>query len=185
MSLIRKSNQKTFFDIYPTQDEFTNDLNGSYNVFKPDDMTDKYINKTYWLIAARFGDQAINGYTDEGRWKLRLFETIDTYGPTWEKKLELQKQIRALTLSQLKETGKLINNTALNPNNEPTTEELDYVSSQNTSKSTISDVDALNMQYVSLNDGLDRDYMDHFSKLFSKFLLPDVPLYLYDNEEDS
>lgn len=184
MSLIRKSNQKTFFDIYNTVDTFTDDYTNKFNFFKPTDMTDEYITKTYWLLAARFGDQAISGYNDEGRWKLRLFQTINQYGPVWEKKCDLQKQIRGLSLSELKETGKIINNTALNPNNEPTTEELDYISTQNTSKTTMSDLDALNLQYVALNDDLDRDYTDHFKPLFSKFLLPDIPLYLYTNEEE-
>lgn len=187
MSLVRKSNQKTFLDIYSDQADMFNDLRNNYSFMKPheDEMSDSFILGTYWLLVARYGDQAINGYTDEGRWKLRLFATIKAYGPTWEKKTRLQRQIRTLTLDELKETGKMINNTALNPNNEPTTAELDYISSQNTSKSTMSDIDALNMQYVSLNDDLDRDYTDHFKFLFSKFLLPDVPLYLYDNEEDS
>lgn len=183
MSLIRNSNQRKFLDIYPNESDFILDINGSYSIFKPDDITDESIKKTYWMIVARYGDQAINGYSDEGRWKLRLFETIDTYGPTWQKKLEIQKEIRALTLPKLKETGKLINNTALNPNNEPTTDELDYISQQNTSKTTMSDADALNLQYMSLNDGINREYMDHFAFLFSKFLLTDVPLYLYQNEE--
>lgn len=185
MSLVRKSNQRRFFDIYNKADDFLSDLNDNYSFFKPSDMTDDYLTKTYWLVAARFGDQAIAGYDDEGRWKLRLFQALNQYGPTWEKKSELQKSIRALSLEQLKETGKVINNTALNPNNEPTTDELDFISSQYTSKSTMSNIDALNLQYLALNDDLDRDYTDHFKTLFSKFLLPDSPLYLYkDNEVD-
>lgn len=183
MSLVRKSNQKVFFDIYTTQSDFTDDLSNNYSFFKPDDMTDDYITKTYWLLAARFGDQAISGYTDEGRWKLRLFQCLNQYGPVWEKKSELQKQIRALTLDQLKETGKVINNSALNPNNEPTTEELNFISAQSTSKSTMSNIDALNLQYVALDDDLDKVYTDHFKPLFSKFLLPDSPLYLYKDTE--
>lgn len=182
MSLIRKSNQRTFFDIYNNEDDFLNDLKNNYSTFYVSDMGDNMIKLTFWLIGARFGDQAIIGYTDVPRWKLRLFSMVYTYGPVWAKKTELQKQIRSLTLDQLKETGKMINNTALNPNNDPTTEELDYISSQNTSKSTMADVDALNIQYVTLNDGLDRNYIDHFAKLFSKFLLPDEPLYLYPNK---
>lgn len=182
MSLVRKSNQKVFFDVYDNQDDFLNDLNNNYSFFKPD-MDEEYITKTYWLIAARFGDQAITGYTDEGRWKLRLFQTINQYGPVWAKKTELQKSIRNLTIDQLKETGKVINNTALNPNNEPTTEELNYISAQSTSKSTMSNIDALNLQYVALNDDLDKVYTDHFKPLFSKFLLPDSPLYLYKDTE--
>lgn len=184
MSLVRNSNQRVFFDIYNNENDFLNDLKTKYTMFYVEDMGDDMIKLTFWLLAARFGDQAIIGYTDVDRWKLRLFSTVYTYGPVWAKKTSLQKQIRSLTIDQLKETGKMINNTALNPNNDPTTEELDYISSQNTSKSTMADVDALNIQYVTLNDGLDREYTDHFTKLFSKFLLPDVPLYLYPNEED-
>lgn len=183
MSLIRKSNQKTFLDVYSNIDEFYHDFDTAFSVFKPSDMTTEYITKTYWLIVSRFGDQAILGYNDEARWKLKLFSLINQYGPTWEKRSEIQKNIRALTLDELKETGKTIYNTALNPNNKPTVDELPYVSQQNTNKITLNAIDAYTSQAVQLDDGLDTYYLDHFKELFSKFLLPDRPLYVYENED--
>lgn len=184
MSLVRPTNQKTFFDVYDNADDFLDELKSRYSAFYSAEMGDDMIRLTYWLLAARFGDQAISGYEDLGRWKLRLFSTVYSYGPTWAKKTALQKDLRALTTAQLKDKGKQIYNTALNPNNEPTTDELDYVSSQNTTRRTLSDADALQLQYDALNDGLDTAYLSHFTKLFSKFLLPDVPLYLYANKEN-
>lgn len=187
MSLIRKSNQKTFDDIYSTYDDFSTDLSGSYSIFKPSDMDDDHLKKTYYLLVARYGDTPIVSYWDEARWKLKLFQVIDEYGPEWQTKRELQKDIRARTLDDFKSGGKAVYNTALNPNTAPSTDtldELEYINSQNVTKRTVSDYDAIVRKLALLEDGLDDDYLGHFSKLFSKFTQRDRPLYVYANEEE-
>lgn len=187
MSLIRRTNQRTFLDIFPTFDDFSDSISADFSVFLPSDITDFYLKKTYFLLVARYGDTAIVGYMDENRWKLRLFAVLDEYEPEWQQKTEMQKTIRGMDLTAFQDGGKAIYNNALNPNTEPSTdqlEELTYINSQNTTNKKLSSVEAINRKWEMLTDGLNEEYLDHFQKLFSKFLLTDVPLYVYQNEED-
>lgn len=188
MSRIRRTNQKTFLDIYSSYEDFTNDFTNVFSMFKPSDLSDDYIKKCYWLLVAKYGDLAISGYNDETRWKLRLFALINEYGPEWQAKNELQKQLRSYDLDKFKEGSKAIYNSALNPNTEPsdaTLDELQYINSQNVSSRKLSDVDAITKKWSMLSDGLDERFLSHFNKLFSKFLLTDVPLYIYGSEDNS
>lgn len=150
-------------------------------------LDEVYLKKTYYLLMARYGDQAISGYRDEPRWKLRLFATVATYGPVWQEKSKLQETVRGMSVDDFKKSSKTIYNTALNPNSAPSTgalEELEYINSQNTSNKVVSDYEAISRKWELLNDDLDKVYMDHFKNLFSKFLLGDVPLYVYETEEE-
>lgn len=183
MSLIRKSNQRTFLDIYPVYTDFIKEKNNLFNVFGTS-LTDDSWKKTYSLLVAFYGDTPISGYRDEGRWKLKLFATIDAYGPTWETKEALQKTIRATDIEDFKKGNLSIYNTALNPNSEPvadSSEALTYINSQNTSQKQYSDYEAISRKWELLNDDLTKYYMDKFKSLFSKFVLADVPLYVYDS----
>lgn len=188
MSLIRNYNQKTFLDIWNNYTDFYNDISGDYSMFKPTDLGDDYLQKAFWLIVARYGDQAITGFRDESRWKLRFFATIDEYAPEWQAKCEMQKEIRATSIEDFKQGNKAVYNTALNPNTEPTTgalDELTYINSQNTTNKKLSFADAIDRKWSLLTDGLNKEFTDKFKNLFSKFLLPDVPLYTYQGGEDN
>jgi hypothetical protein len=64
-----------------------------------------------------------------------MFSVIFQYGPTWQKRLDIQAKIRGLTDSDILIGSKAIYNTALNPSTAPSTgslEELTYINSQNT-----------------------------------------------------
>lgn len=187
MSLIRRTNQKTFNDIYSTYTLFNEDLTNTFSVFKPSDVTDEYITKTYYLLVANYGDTPINSYLDENRWKLKLFSLIDEYTPEWMSKCEMQKQIRSMSLEDFKSSDKTIYNNALNPNTSPSTNELTeltYINSQNTTNRLLSDASAIERKWDMLFDGLNKDYINHFKILFSKFTMKDVPLYTYENGGD-
>lgn len=184
-SLIRRTNQRTFLDIWQSFDTFKADYDelNEFNVV----IDEAYLKKTFYLLVARYGDQAITGYRDEPRWKLMVFATIGTYAPVWEEKSKLQETIRNMSIEQFKTASKTIYNTALNPNSQPSTnslEELNYINSQNTSNRIVSDYDAIARKWELLNDDLDKNYMDHFKGLFSKFLLTDSPLYVYENNTE-
>lgn len=186
MSLIRKSNQRTFLEIFPTIEDF-NQCKTDFPIFVPSDVTDEYFQKTYYLLITRYGDNPISSYLDENRWKLKLWQVISEYAPEWQAKTELQKTIRSMTLDQFADAGKVINNTALNPNTAPSDsslEELEYINQQNVARKKVSDADAINRKLSLMEDGLDDDYLDHFKKLFSPFTLKDIPLYLYREDDD-
>lgn len=187
MSLIRKSNQQTFLDLYPDISDFKGDLEEVYSTLAPD-VTDDTKLTTWLLIAGRYGDSPVLGYRDVGRWKLRFFTTYRAKTPAWEVQTAIQKQIQAMSVDDIAKGDLAIFNTALNPNTEPSdTEltELEYINSQNTTRHKMNTLDALLRKYQSLDTRIDERYLDSFAKLFSKFTLQDTPLYLYqDNEVD-
>lgn len=186
MSLLRKTNQRTFLDIFPKYEDFTTSMT-DFPFFSPDEMTDESKTKTYYLLVSRYGDNPISGYSDENRWKLRLFQVYSEYGPEWQSKAELQKTIRSMSLADFADAGRLINNVALNPNTEPSDtslDELQYINQQNVTRKKTSDAEAITRKLTMMEDGLDDDYLDHFKKLFSPFLIKDKPLYLYGGDDN-
>lgn len=186
MSQIRTTNQKTFLEVYPKYDDFEADMK-EFSVFAPTDVTEEYYKKTYYLVVSRYGDTPISGYTDVPRWRLRFWQVISEYCPQWMIKSEMQKTIRKMDISEFQEGGRVVNNVALNPNTEPndtSLDELTYINQQNVARRKLSTIDAMRAKLSMLEDGLDDDYLDHFSKLFSKVLLTDVPLYTFKNEEE-
>ena len=59
-------------------------------------ISDDNTKTLYWLLLAEFANSTIAN-ADENQFKNRLNATIFRYGPTWEKRLEIQEKIRALT----------------------------------------------------------------------------------------
>lgn len=185
MSLIRKTNQKTLLDIYPSLDDFKTDIEGTYSPLKPD-VSDSTLATTFYLIVGRYGDSPILGYIDEGRWKLRFFTVYLSQTPDWETKTSIQSDIRKLTTDEIQKGSLAIYNAALNPNTAPTdtsNEELTYINSQNTTRRQLSKIDAMLSKYSALDNTVNDRYLDSFAKLFSKFATTDVPLYLFEENE--
>lgn len=186
MSRIRPTNQKTFLEVYPKYEDFTSDKT-EFSFFAPNDVTDDYYQKTYYLIVSRYGDTPISGYSDEARWRLRFWQVISEYLPEYQVKCEMQKTIRSMTLDEFAEAGKLVNNTALNPNTAPSDsslDELQYINQQNVARRKLSQADAIQRKLSMLEDGMDDDLLDHFKDLFSVVMLTDVPLHVYQEEDD-
>ena len=58
----------------------------------------------YYLLYARYGNTPIANY-DENQWKYKMFSIIFQYGPTWEKRLDIQTTLRGLQISDLVDNG--------------------------------------------------------------------------------
>lgn len=187
MSLIRKTNQRTLLDLWDSVEAFKEDMNGTYSPLKPA-VTDETISTTFFMLIGRYGDSPILGYVDEPRWKLRFFTAYRQFTPVWETKTGIQKEIREMKPEDIAKGDLAIYNNALNPNTEPSdasNTELTYINSQNTTRRQMNRIDALMKKWDSLDTNLDSEYLDRFSKLFSKFASADNPLYTYggyDNE---
>lgn len=113
---------------------------------------------------------------------------IFMYGPSWEKRLEIQTKIRDLTDEELMRGGKAIYNHSFNPSTAPKTgslEELDTINEQNTTNYKKSKMEGYSMLMSLLERDVTEEFISLFSKLFIKILAPDYPL-LYDTtlEED-
>ena len=58
----------------------------------------------YYLLYARYGNTPIANY-DQTQWKYKMFSIIFQYGPTWEKRLDIQTTLRGLQISDLIDNG--------------------------------------------------------------------------------
>ena len=65
-----------------------------------------------------------------------MFSIIYQYGPTWEKRLDIQKSLRGLTEEDIRGGTRQINNHAWNPGTEPSTATLDELTTTNEQTST-------------------------------------------------
>lgn len=138
----------------------------------------------YYLLYARYGNSTIAS-SDENQFKYKVFSTIFMYGPTWEKRLAIQKDVRELSLEEVQKGGRAIYNTALNPNQSPTTaalEELQYINQQNTSNFVKSKVEAYAIILNLLETDVTESFIGEFKKLFLTVVSPELPLWYVTDE---
>lgn len=111
-TLIPSYSTKLFTDIYEDATTFSTD----YTTIGLGGITDStLVTKLFYLLYAKYGNNPIINL-DETQFKYKLFSTVFMYGPTWEKRLDMQAAIRQLSLNDLK-TGLTIsrsNSTSLN-----------------------------------------------------------------------
>lgn len=160
MDLIPQYNTKLFSDFYETVNDFCYDYQ---HVGIPTTISVDNAKTLYYLLYAKYGNSPIANF-DETQFKYKLFSVIFMYGPTWEKKLDIQATLRGLTEAQIKtgmtraisntgtvdtsgsntynnltsaDSGTDIHNHAYNPATDPstqTTTELDYINEQHVDK---------------------------------------------------
>lgn len=174
---------KKFTDIWGDQDSFYADYTSNGITVTISETTATLL---YYLLYARYGNSTIAS-SDEYQFKYKVFSTIFMYGPTWEKRLELQKEIRALTLEEVQKGGKAIYNTALNPNQSPTTtslEELKYINSQNTSNFVKSTPEAYAIIIDLLETDVTEEFIGRFKNLFLTVVSPELPLWYVTKENE-
>ena len=139
----------------------------------------------FYLLYARYGNTPISAM-DEYQWTTRIFSIIFQYGPTWEKKLEIQQKIRALTINDLKKGATTIYNKALNPETAPSTvdtEEINYVNEQNVSKVQKNDSQAYAEWMSLLEEDVTGYFLRKFDGCFKKIVRPEKTLE-YVTEDD-
>lgn len=172
---------KKFTDFWRNADEF---LHGYLNNGIQTTISNDSAVILYYLLYARYGNSTIAS-SDETQFQYKLFSTVFMYGPTWEKRLAIQKGVRDLTLEEVQKGGKAIYNTALNPNQTPGTgalEELTYINQQNTTNYLKSKVDAYAIIINLLETDVTEEFIGEFKKLFLTVVSPELPLW-YVTEE--
>ena len=70
----------------------------------PTTISNQNATTLYYLLYARYGNTPIANY-DENQWKYKMFSIIFQYGPTWEKRLDIQNTLRGLQISDLVDNG--------------------------------------------------------------------------------
>ena len=112
------------------------------------------------------------------------------YGPTWEKRLTIQKEIRELSMSDLVLGAQSIYNHAYNPSTEvglaedgKTPRVLSYINDQNTQTHKRSVAEAYALLASLLETDVTAEFINRFKDLFIKVVEPELPLW-YSTEGD-
>lgn len=167
---------RTFADIFPSVNEFKEELSKI-----PLDISEVNLDTLYYLLYARYGNSNTS-YSDETQFKFAVCSTIFQYGPTWAKRLEVQKALRGLSESDLVTGAKAIYNHSFNPSTQPSTstlEELTTINDQNTTNHKKSKMEAYSLLLELLKTDVTGEFINKFNKLFIQVLAPDYPL-LYE-----
>lgn len=157
----------TFSEIYENVDEFITDYK---EIGIQQMISDTSVRNLYFLLYGKYANNFIANM-DINQFKYKLFSIIFMYGPSWEKRLGLQKQIRDLTQEELMRGNTVINNIALNPDSAPTTASLDalpMISQQNASNQKRGSLEALAVQYNHIVTDVTEEFLAEFKKLFRK-----------------
>ena len=182
-SLYGNYRQVKFTDVWQTAASFVSDYknNGIETT-----ISDKTATTLYYLLYSRYGNNVLAS-SDTNRFKYDVWATIFSYGPTWEKRLEIQDKLRNLTDDELFNGATQIYNHAYNPGTAPSTntlDELTAINEQNTSKSKKGKMDAYAMLIALLETDVTESFVDKFNKLFITVVQPELPLWYATNIVD-
>ena len=92
---------KLMTEVWSQASEFLTDYQ---NAGIPTTISVQNATTLYYLLYARYGNTPIANY-DENQWKYKMFSIIFQYGPTWEKRLDVQNTLRGLQISDLIDNG--------------------------------------------------------------------------------
>jgi len=183
MALIPKFNRPKFDDIWNNADSFWQDYyeSGLY----VESFTEEYGKKLFYLLIGRYANNIIANY-DRNQFKYKVFSLIFSYGPEWQRKLEIQKTLRELNEEDLvKESESLVNH-ANNPSTKPSTiqtEALSFVDDQNYSKRKKAKLDAYTFLDSVLHSDMTPRFLDKFESLFTKFAPPIIDSVFCSDDE--
>lgn len=147
----------------------------------PKKLTDQNLTTLFYLLYARYGNSHIAS-ADENTFKYKLQSIIFMYGPTWEKRLEIQDKLRNLSDSDLLKGSEAIYNTANAPGTSlagltDSEGKLDYLSGQNTTAYRKSKIEGYATLAALLETDVTKEFIDRFQNLFIKILEPYEPLW--------
>lgn len=166
----------TFTEIWDNVEKFTTDIIESG---MPIEITQESLTTLYYLLYARYGNSHIVNEIDENQWKYSLYGVIFMYGPTWEKRLDIQRKVRSLSDEDIITGGVAIHNHASNPSTIPTTatlDELTYIDNQSTSRFKKSKLEAYALLSSLVETDVTEEFINKFKKLFKTFVMPNKPL---------
>ena len=182
-----KYNKLTFAQVWPSQKAFLDDYSGlGSNLVMPNAPVSENALKTlYFLLYARYGNTPIVN-NDVNQWKFKIFSIIFSYGPAWERKVQIQKTLMELAEADLVVGAKQIYNHALNPSTAPKTTDLDeltYINDQNVAIHKKAKMEAYGILWELIHTNHTEEFLTRFKDCFSKFvgIIP-VPFYIEDSE---
>lgn len=178
---------KLFIDVFPTYSDFQYVFDNEFGKYAKDCISVNNLTALYYLLFARYGaNPIVNPSIDI--FKARLVATTFQKGPTWERKLAIQKSLRDLTEAELQTGARTLMNRAQHDEGEPgtdTDQELSYINSQDVQKMKRSKLDAYSFLQDVLQTDVTEEFIVAFAPLFSKFVSPNRGrIYENDIEEE-
>lgn len=101
VDMLPQYDTKLMTDVWSKATDFLADYQ---NIGIPTTISAQNATTLYYLLYARYGNTPIANY-DENQWKYKMFSIIFQYGPTWEKRLDIQNTLRGLQISDLVDNG--------------------------------------------------------------------------------
>ena len=176
-----------FTQVWDEADEFVDEYKASGLYTDVSKISDDSAELLFYLLYARYGNNPLAN-RDVNQFKYKIFSIIFQYGPAWEKELAVQKAIRDLEESDIRQGSKAIYNQALNPQTEPGTgslDELTYINQQNTTNYKKSPLEGYAILLDLLKKDVTNEFLNRFQKCFKVFVSAEKPLlYVTDIEEE-
>lgn len=132
----------------------------------------------YALLYANYGNSHISN-SDINQFKYRLYGILFMYGPSWQKRLDIQTKLRELSDEEIRKGGGAVYNHAMNDGSAPssdTTKQLDYINDQNTTHYTKSALEGYATLLSVIRTDVTKEFIDRFRPLFLKIVAPEAPL---------
>ena len=192
--MIPRYDTKLFTEIWDSADDFKTDLQASPfagcihygetagGVTYPDNVS-----ILYYLLYAKYGNNPVANF-DEEQFKYKIYSIIYSYGPSWEKRLDIQDKLRKLSEDDIRLGSKAVYNHAFNPSTEPpvnTENELSYINDQNVSKYNRGKLEGYSALWELLATDVTTEFISKFSICFSKVVRPErFHIYVTDEETE-
>lgn len=172
-------NTKLFTMIWSNEEDFITDVKSSPLHL----LRDESLSVLFYLLYAKYGNSPIAN-NDENQFKYKIYSVIYQYGPTWEKRVEIQKKLRELNDEEIRVGNKSIFNRAYNPSSEPSTctlEEIQTINEQNTQGMKRSQLDGYSLLLDLLETDVTGEFIEKFKVCFKQFVMPEQTI-LYESE---
>ena len=160
---------RRFCDIFPDVETFVEEYRNSelYGANVGNAVVNDEI--VYYLLYARYGNSTIASF-DENQFKYGLFSIMFMYGPTWEKRLEIQSTLRRLEDDEIKRGSRRINNLSLNPSDvvEDAEAPLKTINQQTFNSWEKSPLEGYSNLLMLIDTDVTEEFIGKFKKLFIK-----------------
>ena len=171
-----------FTEVWNSAQKFLTDYQNS----KLQILTQEQAQIVYYLLYAKYGNNMLRG-NDVNQFKYKVYSIMWTQGPTWAKRVDIQKKLRELTEDQILKSSKQVVNHALNPSTAPSTSSLDeltYINEQNTRSLKRSKVEGYALLLSLLDTDVTEAFIRKFEPLFANIVQPEGPAIFEFNMED-
>lgn len=171
---------KTFQEVWDNAEDFVSFYKDNGGI--PVTIKEETATTLYYLLYSRYANDPIAS-SDVNRFKWQVMSTIYKYGPTWEKRLEIQEELRGLSLDELQAGTLAVTNSALNPGNKLSTDDelIKNVNQQNRTNYKKGKVEAYAQLNALLETDVTEDFLAKFKPLFIKVAMPGIDLW-YETE---